>query len=185
VLNAACAQAARWHRGGFDVGVAVNVSPRQLAHSEFVGTLAQALRDSGVAPEKLEIEITEAAIMSNAEPVLTTLQAVHAMGIRVAIDDFGTGYSSFAYLKRFEVDSLKIDRTFVEGIERDDNVAIARSIVSVAHALGLPVTAEGVETAQQARILTALGCDRLQGFYFGRPSPGTEFEAARVELVPT
>jgi diguanylate cyclase (GGDEF)-like protein len=185
VLNAACEQAARWHRGGFDVGVAVNVSPRQFAHPEFVATLAHALRSSGVAPEKLEIEITEAAIMSNAEPVLATLQAVHAMGIRVAIDDFGTGYSSFAYLKRFEVDSLKIDRTFVEGIEREDNLAIARSIVSVAHALGLPVTAEGVETAQQARILTALGCDRLQGFYFGRPSPSTEFQAARVALVPT
>jgi EAL domain-containing protein (putative c-di-GMP-specific phosphodiesterase class I) len=105
------------------------------------------------------------------------------MGIRVAIDDFGTGYSSFAYLKRFEVDSLKIDRTFVEGIEREDNLAIARAIVSVAHALGLPVTAEGVETPQQARILADLGCDRLQGYHFGRPAPLETVEAMLLEPV--
>jgi len=185
VMNAACAQAARWQQRGFDVRIAVNVSPRQFAHPDFVGTLADALKQSGAAPEMLEIEITEAAIMSNVEPVLATLQAVHRMGIGVAIDDFGTGYSSFAYLKRFEVDSLKIDRTFVESIERDENLAIARAIVSVAHALGLPVTAEGVETAQQARILADLGCDRLQGFYFGRPAPAAVFEAARAEPVAT
>ncbi len=185
VMSAACAQAARWQQRGLDVRVAVNVSPRQFAHPDFVETLAHALRESGVAPKTLEIEITEAAIMSNVEPVLATLQAVHRMGIRVAIDDFGTGYSSFAYLKRFEIDSLKIDRTFVEGIERDENVAIARAIISVAHALGLPVTAEGVETPQQAHILADLGCDRLQGFYFGRPAPAAQFEAARAELVAT
>jgi diguanylate cyclase (GGDEF)-like protein/PAS domain S-box-containing protein len=177
VLNAACERAARWRREGLAIRVAVNVSPRQFAHPDFVETVARALRSTGAAPEDLEIEITEAAIMSNVDPVLATLQAVHRMGIRVAIDDFGTGYSSFAYLKRFEVDSLKIDRTFVEGIERDDNLAIARAIVSVAHALGLPVTAEGVETPQQARILAELGCDRLQGYHFGRPSPVDEFEA--------
>lgn len=171
VLNAACRHAAQWRREGRELGVAVNVSPRQFAHPDFVETLASALRASGASPEDIEIEITEAAIMSNVDPVLATLQAVHRMGIRVAIDDFGTGYSSFAYLKRFEVDSLKIDRTFVEGIEREDNLAIARSIVSVAHALGLPVTAEGVETPLQARILAELGCDRLQGYHFGRPVP--------------
>ena len=177
VLNAACARAAQWRREGAPLSVAVNVSPRQFAHPDFVETLARALRSSGAAPQDLEIEITEAAIMSNVEPVLATLQAVHRMGIGVAIDDFGTGYSSFAYLKRFQVDSLKIDRTFVEGIERDDNLAIARSIVSVAHALALPVTAEGVETPQQARILAELGCDRLQGFYFGRPRPADEMRS--------
>ena len=114
--------------------------------------------------------------MSSAEPVLTTLRAIHRMGIRVAIDDFGTGYSSFAYLKRFAVDSLKIDRTFV-GIEHDENVAIARSIISVAHTLGLPVTAEGIETPAQGEIMADLGCDRLQGFHYGRPLPAEEFEA--------
>ncbi|HEY0393269.1 MAG TPA: EAL domain-containing protein [Candidatus Elarobacter sp.] len=176
VLNAACERAARWRREGRGIGVAVNVSPRQFAHPDFVETLARALRGSGASPEDVEIEITEAAIMSNVDPVLATLQAVHRMGIRVAIDDFGTGYSSFAYLKRFEVDSLKIDRTFVEGIERDDNLAIARSIISVAHALGLPVTAEGVETPLQARILAELGCDRLQGYYFGRPITAGAFD---------
>ena len=183
VLNAACRRAAQWRREGRPIGVAVNVSPRQFAHPDFLETLANALRISGASPEDIEIEITEAAIMSNVDPVLATLQAVHRMGIRVAIDDFGTGYSSFAYLKRFEVDSLKIDRTFVEGIEREDNLAIARSIVSVAHALGLPVTAEGVETAAQAAILAELGCDRLQGFYFGRPVPESELALPLREPV--
>jgi len=182
VLNAACAQAAAWQRGGLDIRVAVNVSPRQFTHDDFVGTLANALVDSGADPEKLEIEITEAAIMSNVEPVLATLQAVHRMGVSVAIDDFGTGYSSFAYLKRFDVSSLKIDRTFVEGIEQDENLAIARSIVSVADALGLPVTAEGVETPAQAHLLAGLGCARLQGYHFGRPVPATEFAARFLEV---
>ena len=183
VLNAACERAAHWQRAGLDVMMAVNVSPRQFTHPDFVETLAEALRTTGADPRKLEIEITEAAIMSNAEPVLTTLKAVHAMGIRVAIDDFGTGYSSFAYLKRFEVDSLKIDRTFVDDVEREDNLAIARSIISVAHTLGLRVTAEGVETPTQARVLTSIGCDRLQGYHFGRPSPVEAFETHFAEVA--
>ena len=177
VLNAACERAALWQSKGFGIRLAVNVSPRQFEHSDFLDTLARALRGSGADPELLEIEITEAAIMSSAEPVLATLQAMHRMGIRVAIDDFGTGYSSFAYLKRFAVDSLKIDRTFVEGIESEENFAIARSILSVAHTLGLPVTAEGIETPAQAEIMADLGCDRLQGFHYGRPMPAEEFEA--------
>jgi diguanylate cyclase (GGDEF)-like protein len=183
VLNAACAQAARWHAAGHRLGIAVNVSPRQFAHPDFTGTLGAALYASGADPGRIEIEITEAAIMSNVEPVLATLKAVHRMGIRVAIDDFGTGYSSFAYLKRFEVDSLKIDRTFVEEIEREDNLAIARSIISVAHTLGLPVTAEGVENPTQAAVLAHLGCDRLQGYHFGRPVTAAEFETHLTELA--
>jgi diguanylate cyclase (GGDEF)-like protein/PAS domain S-box-containing protein len=177
VINAACERAALWQRSGLDLTMGVNVSPRQFEHPDFVATLAEALRMSGADPSRLEIEITEAAIMSNAEPVIATLEAIHAMGIRVAIDDFGTGYSSFAYLKRFKVDSLKIDRTFVDDIEHEDNLAITRSIVSVAHALNLQVTAEGVETATQARLLASIGCDRLQGYHFGRPSPVGDFEA--------
>ncbi|MEA2721522.1 MAG: hypothetical protein QOJ39_3386 [Candidatus Eremiobacteraeota bacterium] len=182
VLTAALERAARWQRCGLDLSVAVNVSPRQFTHPDFVATVADALRTTGADPTRLEIEITEAAIMSNVEPVLATLEAVHAMGIRVAIDDFGTGYSSFAYLKRFEVDALKIDRTFVDDIEREDNLAIARSIVAVAHALKLQVTAEGVETATQARLLSSIGCDRLQGYHFGRPVPAEQFEALFMEL---
>ena len=177
VLNAACERAALWQRSGFDIRVAVNVSPRQFEHPDFVETVAQVLRTTGADPALIEIEITEAAIMSNAEPVLATLQAIHAMGIRVAIDDFGTGYSSFAYLKRFAVDSLKIDRTFVEGIEHEENFAIARSILSVAHTLGLPVTAEGIETTAQSEIMADLGCSRLQGYLYARPLPVEEFEA--------
>jgi EAL domain-containing protein (putative c-di-GMP-specific phosphodiesterase class I) len=173
----------RWRDQGLDLIVALNVSPRQFAHADFVDTVAQALRTTGADPSTIEIEITEAAIMSNIEPVLATLRAVHAMGIRVAIDDFGTGYSSFAYLKRFEVSSLKIDRTFVDGIEENDNLAIATAIVSVAHALRLPVTAEGVETETQAELLSELGCDRLQGYHFGRPLPVDEFERRLPRLA--
>ena len=183
VLNAACRQSVRWRSQGFGIIVALNVSPRQFAHPDFVDTVANALRTTGADPASIEIEITEAAIMSNIEPVLATLRAVHAMGIRVAIDDFGTGYSSFAYLKRFEVSSLKIDRTFVDGIEKDDNLAITTAIVSVAHALRLPVTAEGVETATQAQLLADLGCDRLQGYFFGRPVPVDDFERELPRLV--
>ncbi len=177
VLNAACERAALWQRSGIGIRLAVNVSPRQFEHPDFVDMVARALRTTGADPTLLEIEITEAAIMSSAEPVLATLQAIHRMGIRVAIDDFGTGYSSFAYLKRFAVDSLKIDRTFVEGIEHEENFAIARSILSVAHTLGLPVTAEGIETSAQGEIMGELGCDRLQGFHYGRPMPVEQFEA--------
>ena len=180
MLQSACEQAARWQTDGLDLTVAVNVSPRQFAHPDFVETLARVVASTGVDPTRLEIEITEAALMSNVEPVSATLKAVHAMGISVAIDDFGTGYSSFAYLKRFEVHSLKIDRTFVEGIERDDNLAIARSIVSVAHALELPVTAEGVETAAQAGLLCSIGCDRMQGYHFSRPISVRDFETRFV-----
>ncbi len=189
VLNAACERAAIWRRSGVDVRLAVNVSPRQFEHPDFIDTLSRALRATGADPAMLEIEITEAAIMSSADPILTTLKAIHAMGIRVAIDDFGTGYSSFAYLKRFAVDSLKIDRTFVEGIEQEENFAIARSICSVAHTLGLPVTAEGIETPAQGEIMADLGCDRLQGYHYGRPMPAEEFEAlfapSRGAEVPT
>ncbi len=177
VLEAACERAALWQRSGIDIRLAINVSPRQFEHPGFIDTVARALRTTGADPRMLEIEITEAAIMSSAEPVLTTLQAIHRMGIHVAIDDFGTGYSSFAYLKRFAVDSLKIDRTFIEGIEHEENLAIARAILSVAHTLGLPVTAEGIETPAQGDIMSDLGCDRLQGYYYGRPLPVDEFEA--------
>jgi diguanylate cyclase (GGDEF)-like protein len=184
VLNAACRQAARWRSQGRDIVVALNVSPRQIAHPDFVETLADALRTTGVLPGSIEIEITEAAIMANVESVIGTLEAVHAMGVRVAIDDFGAGYSSFAYLKRFKVGSLKIDRTFVEGIEQSDNLAIATAIVSVAHALRLPATAEGVETEAQARLLADLGCERLQGYLFGRPLPVEEFERRLPIAIP-
>ena len=180
VLRAACEQMAAWHARGIDLGVAVNVSPRQFSHGDFITLLDRVLRETGANPAKLQIEITEAAIMSDVETVLETLRAVRELGIRVAIDDFGSGYSSFAYLKRFDVDTLKIDRMFVQDIEGDRNRAIAKSIVTVAHTLGLSVTAEGVETQAQSAILGAMGCDRLQGYHLGYPLPVDEFETAFV-----
>lgn len=176
VMRTACAQSAQWRARGLELTVSINVSPRQFARGDFVQILSQIIEETGADPAALEIEITEAAIMSNVEPILETLQDIRAMGIRVAIDDFGTGYSSFAYLKRFEVDSLKIDRTFVSGIEADRDLAIAKSIITVAQTLGLPITAEGVETQLQRTILSGLDCDRLQGYHLGRPAPVHEFE---------
>ena len=178
VLRAACEQMAEWQRRGIDLGVAVNVSPRQFTHGDFIALLDRVLLETGADPCKLQIEVTEAAIMSNVDAVLGTLRAVRALGIRVAIDDFGTGYSSFAYLKRFDVDTLKIDRMFVQDIEGERNRAIAKSIVTVAHTLGLSVTAEGVETPVQSTILGSLGCDRLQGYHLGRPLSVESFESA-------
>ena len=184
VLREACREAVRWRDAGHDIGVAVNVSPRQIAHPDFAGIVADALASTGADAASIELEITEAAIMANAEHVIATLCQLEAMGVRVAIDDFGTGYSSFAYLQRFRVGALKLDRTFVDGIEHDANLAIATAIISVAHALHLPVTAEGVETAEQAELLTQLGCDRLQGYHFGRPLPVNEFERSVAPPVP-
>ncbi len=171
VLNEACRQSVRWREDGREIVVAANVSPRQIAHPDFVDTVANALATSGADPASIEIEITEAAIMANVENVIATLQKVHDMGIRVAIDDFGTGYSSFAYLKRFKVGSLKIDRTFVDGIEENANLAIATAVISVAHALKLPVTAEGVETRRAG---PAAHGARM------RPAAGISFRAARA-----
>ncbi|HEY4433555.1 MAG TPA: EAL domain-containing protein [Candidatus Cybelea sp.] len=177
VLRAACKQLAKWQERGIDLDVAVNVSPRQFVQGGFPEVVKRALRETGADPARLQIEITEAAIMSDVGAALETLRSIRALGIRVAIDDFGTGYSSFAYLKRFDVDVLKMDRMFVRDVEEERGLAIARSIITVAHSLGLTVTAEGVETAAQCRVVTLLDCDHLQGFHLGRPMPVREFES--------
>jgi len=178
VLRAACEQLVAWQARGIELVVAVNVSPRQFVQGGFTEVVERVLRETGADPARLQIEITEAAIMSDVTAALEALRAIRATGIRVAIDDFGTGYSSFAYLKRFDVDVLKMDRMFVRDIEGERGLAIARSIVTVAHTLDLSVTAEGVETAAQGRVLSFLGCDHLQGFHLGRPVSVHEFESA-------
>jgi EAL domain-containing protein (putative c-di-GMP-specific phosphodiesterase class I) len=171
VLEQACRQAVQWQVSGTPMAVSINISPCQLRHPDFVEMLAHVMRESEVNPSLLELEITESTLMTNAEAVVKKLERIKSMGIRIAVDDFGTGYSAFSYLKQLPLDTLKIDRIFVNGIEREVDRAIADSIITIAHKLHLSVTAEGVETARQRDVLAELGCDRLQGFYLCRPVP--------------
>lgn len=189
VVRQAARQAAAWERTGLPLIVSVNISPRQLMHPDFAQDLERMVAESGLNPSLLELEITESGLVPNAAGVVGLLERVRDMGIRIAVDDFGTGYSAFSYLKQLALHTLKIDRSFVDGIEREVDRAVAESIVSIAHKLGLSVTAEGVETALQQRILAELGCDRLQGFHICRALPVEAFEAYCVqpdrEKLPT
>jgi diguanylate cyclase (GGDEF)-like protein len=176
VLRAVCFQAAAWAADapeGHEMRVAVNLSARQLAHPDLVATVAEALAQSGLPPHLLVLEITESVLMTDRELAVTILHALRSLGVRLSIDDFGTGQSSLGYLKTLPVDSLKIDRSFVDGLGTDpDDSAIVEAVVHMGHALGLTVTAEGIETPAQLSELRALGCDLGQGFYFARPQPG-------------
>ena len=150
--------------------VAVNVSARQFANPRLVATIEAALQKTALEPSQLEIEITESVLIGDAERTVSTLQALRASGIEVAVDDFGTGYSSLAYLARLPINRLKIDRAFVMRMTGDPrSAALVQAIVSMAHGLGLAVTAEGVETAEQAEALREMGCDEAQGYWFSRP----------------
>ena len=175
ILALACAQAAHWRREHPRVHVAVNVASAQLAHRSLVPTIARVLADTGLDPDALWLEITETTIMADTEAAVETLRAVRALGVHLAIDDFGTGYSSLAYLRRFPVEVLKIDRSFVAGLGHDrEDEAIVGMILSLAGALGLHVVAEGVESAGQWGQLRQLGCGLMQGYFFGRPMPAAE-----------
>ena len=178
-LPAACRQAAEWQRAGLGaLNVSVNLSVRQTKDEGLIGDILSALRDAGLPPQQLELEITETVLMENVCDNVMLLNRVQTEGIRLSIDDFGTGYSSMAYLKRFPIDQLKIDRTFVRDIPGDgDDEAITTAIIAMAHSLGLSVVAEGVETEQQLRFLREAGCDLVQGFYIARPMPAEQFAA--------
>ncbi|MBL0730078.1 bifunctional diguanylate cyclase/phosphodiesterase [Piscinibacter sp. HJYY11] len=187
VLRQACVQAKAWQAQLPGLRIAVNLSPRQFRQKHLVSTVAQALRDSGLAPHLLELELTEGMLLHHADDTVQTLTQLGAMGVHLAIDDFGTGYSSLAYLKRFPIHSLKIDRSFIKDLHADkDDAAIVTAIVAMARGLELRVVAEGVETEQQQGFLQALSCDMAQGFHFGRPMPAADFTARLVsELAPT
>ncbi|HWB71844.1 MAG TPA: EAL domain-containing protein [Egibacteraceae bacterium] len=180
-LREACDQAARW-RALTDAAppptVYVNVSGRQLADPHFVAIVEQAAARSGIPVDQLGVEITESQLLADAEATLATLRTLHRRGVHLAIDDFGAGFSSLGQLKRMPLEVIKIDRQFVEGLGRDPHDgAIVGAVVAMARALRLHVTAEGVETAEQCRILSELGCDQAQGFYFARPLPADEVAA--------
>ncbi|MDP3636491.1 MAG: EAL domain-containing protein [Azonexus sp.] len=174
VLLNACREVKHWIDKGLQpIRIAVNVSARQLRRRDFCETVAGVLAETELPPELLEIELTESSVMENPEEAIAILQRLGRMGISLAIDDFGTGYSSLAYLKLFPIDHLKIDRSFVRDIETDLNDrAIAFGTIALAHSLGLNVIAEGVETEQQLKLLSANGCDEVQGYLFSKPLTG-------------
>jgi diguanylate cyclase (GGDEF)-like protein len=185
VLATACREAASWPGS---LSVAVNLSAAQFQQGTIlVEQVRAALTESRLAPARLELEITESLLMSHTDQVLLTLRALHHLGLKIGMDDFGTGFSSLAYLWRFPFDKLKIDRAFTQGLENDPKVdLIVHSIISLAHALGMRVNAEGVETEGQRHALQCHGCDELQGFLLGRPQPVGRLahEARREAAVP-
>ncbi|WP_049767751.1 putative bifunctional diguanylate cyclase/phosphodiesterase [Parvibaculum lavamentivorans] len=178
VLDEACRQNREWQELGLPkIGVAVNVSAVDLKRTDLTDTIASTLIRRGLSPQYLELEVTESMVMQDVDVVIGTLRRLRGLGLGIGIDDFGTGYSSLAYLKRFPVKRLKIDRTFVSDIAdgRDGHV-IPKVIIDLAHALGVMVVAEGVESADQYDMLRDLGCDEVQGYFAGRPMPAAEFE---------
>jgi EAL domain-containing protein (putative c-di-GMP-specific phosphodiesterase class I) len=178
VLRQSVADYRDWLQKGLSAPrIAVNVSPLQLRHSDFIAVLEQAVGSDGERRAPLDIEITEGVLMEKTDEVIQTLSRIRQMGLCVAIDDFGTGYSSLRYLARLPIDTLKIDRSFVMAMtENADDMAIVSSIISLAHGLDLNVVAEGVETAEQQKLLRLLRCDQMQGYLFSKPVAKDELE---------
>jgi diguanylate cyclase (GGDEF)-like protein/PAS domain S-box-containing protein len=179
VMQRACRQMVEWQKAGVSVPpVAVNLSARQFQQKDLEASVSRILRDTGIDPALLQVEITESLLMQDPEGAARTLRGLRDSGVKLSVDDFGTGYSSLSYLKRFPIHALKIDRGFVRDIASDpDDAAIARAIINLAHSLGLSVVAEGVETAEQLGFLVAHGCDEMQGFYFSPAVSPAECES--------
>jgi diguanylate cyclase (GGDEF)-like protein/PAS domain S-box-containing protein len=177
VLMTACTRTKTWQELGLaPLCIGVNLSPRQFAHERLLQDVSRVLNDTGLDPASLELEITESMVMHNPDQAVKLLSKLKDMGIQLSIDDFGTGYSSLNYLKRFPLDSLKIDRSFIQDLPgNSDDAAITRAIIAMAHSLRLKVIAEGVETEQQLSFLREHGCDEMQGYYFSKPLPENEF----------
>jgi EAL domain-containing protein (putative c-di-GMP-specific phosphodiesterase class I) len=189
VLREACRQAAEWQRNTAHrdkpLALSINLSGRQLQVSEVVDDVATALRESGLQPDSLVLEMTESVLMDDDENVLAILRQLKALGARLAIDDFGTGYSSLSYLHRFPVDMLKIDRSFVERLSHaSDNAELARTIVRLGQSLQLVTVAEGVEDSAQFLALRRMGCDVGQGYYFGKPMASEEISRLLRDDAP-
>ncbi len=179
VMHQACRQCAIWNQSGLSpLRVAVNLSVRQLDSPELINTIEVALLETGLAPGLLEIELTETLMMTDVDRSLHLLKKLRHMGVRVAVDDFGTGYSSFAYLKRLMLDSLKIDQSFIRGLDNDaENQAIVRTMIQLAHSLKLQVIAEGVESEAQLAFLQQWHCDEFQGYLVSRPQSAADMDA--------
>jgi diguanylate cyclase (GGDEF)-like protein len=176
VLREACRQNASWQQMGYSgFRLAVNVSPHQFREPDFSDVVRSALRESGLRPELLELEITESTLVQDAEQTISTMHTLKKQGVHLSIDDFGTGYSALSYLKHLPIDVLKIDQSFVAGVTTDPaDATIIESILHMAQGLNLATVAEGVETREQMLLLGSYGCKRLQGFLFGPPCPPEE-----------
>jgi EAL domain-containing protein (putative c-di-GMP-specific phosphodiesterase class I) len=169
VLRQVCADAATWPDG---IRVAVNLSPLQFRAGNLLQTVVDALKQSGLSPKRLELEITELLLLEETEQVVATLHALRALGVRISMDDFGTGYSSLSYLLSFPFDKIKIDRSFIENIsDKDDCATIVQAVTSMARGLNMTTVAEGIETEAQREKVRELGCVEMQGFLFSRPLP--------------
>jgi EAL domain-containing protein (putative c-di-GMP-specific phosphodiesterase class I) len=183
VLREACRQARSWQAQNHRLAIKVNLSARQFVHPNLAGVVADILAETGIDPALVYLEITETVLMEDVESTSGALTELKSLGVSLTVDDFGTGYSSLAYLKRFPVDELKIDRDFVAGLLTDqEDSAIVTAIINLAHTLGVVAVAEGVEGAEQAQRLLELGCDFGQGFHFGRPLPPDDL-TARLNLA--
>ena len=178
VIQEACRQSAKWRKSGFKpVRISVNVSAKQLQEESLVDTIKQNFETYGVDANTLGIELTETAIIVEPELALTRLEMIKQLGIKLSMDDFGTGYSSLSYLKRFPIDTLKIDQSFIRSVTVDnEDGALVKAIIAMAHALGMDVVAEGVELQEQLEFLGVHGCDTMQGYLFSRPVPSAELE---------
>jgi EAL domain-containing protein (putative c-di-GMP-specific phosphodiesterase class I) len=177
VLHEACREAARWRRAGmFEPVVAVNLSALQFKRGNIESSVLHALQESGIEPDMLELELTESILIQDTENVLATVQRLKLMGVKLSIDDFGTGYSSLSYLKRFKVDKLKIDQSFVRDLANNaDDAAIVRAVIQMARSLGLQTIAEGVENERALELLRLYHCDEAQGYFISRPIPASVF----------
>jgi len=177
VLETACRQARTWELAGHSVRMGVNLSPSQLQAGDFAGSVARLLEATGLAASLLELEVTEDVLLQDEDEVLDTFRRIQRLGVRIVFDDFGTGYASLSYLKKFPLDGLKIDRSFVRDLLTDsDDAAIVGSTVGLSRQLGLSVIAEGIEDRATADFLLSLGCEDGQGYFFGRPMPVADLE---------
>ena len=177
VLRTACQHSKKWHNAGLNFQMSINLSSRQFNNTSFITSVESIITETQVNPECLELELTESMLMRNASSTINALKGLNNLGIRFAIDDFGTGYSSLNYLRRFPIDTIKIDRSFVRDITTDaDDMAICSAIIGMAHSLSLSVIAEGVETAEQLEFLKNRDCHYIQGNYLGHPLPVTQLE---------
>ncbi|MBI44791.1 MAG: hypothetical protein CMG66_01345 [Candidatus Marinimicrobia bacterium] len=178
IIEQACIQNKKWHDEGFKLTCAVNISAKQFMQSDLLEIIQATLEKTNLNPEYLELELTETILMDDAEKTINVLNKIKEMGVKISIDDFGTGYSSLSYLKKFPIDTLKIDQSFISSIGRDGkekNVAIANIVIDLGHKLGMKVIAEGVETEQQIKLLKNYACDKIQGYIISEPVNEIEF----------
>jgi EAL domain-containing protein (putative c-di-GMP-specific phosphodiesterase class I) len=174
-IHSACLEAMKWPKA---IKVAVNVSPVQLRDPDFLDSIASAINSAGIAPHRLQVEITESVLLQDMDETLRVLERLKATGVGISVDDFGTGYASLSYLRKFPFDTLKIDQSFIREMANDgESLAIIESTLGLAHKLGMATVAEGVETVEQMSLLRAMNCSRVQGYLINRPHPASAVPA--------